>query len=107
MYGKFNHGSRGAHGENKAFFPIPSPRDPSVSPWLIPYTHLQTDRRKLSFTQSRKLAKNSMICLWRFTLSGGYNPTMDQNNILTNNLKLNYTLFCEDVRVEASGGIES
>ncbi|MFN0109657.1 MAG: DUF6941 family protein [Blastocatellia bacterium] len=46
-----------------------------------------------------------MICLWRFTLSGGYNPTMDQNNILTNNLKLNYTLFCEDVRVEASGAL--
>lgn len=30
---------------------------------------------------------------------------MDQNNFLANNLELNYTLFCEDVRVEASGGL--
>lgn len=30
---------------------------------------------------------------------------MDQNNNLANNLELNYTLFCEDVRVEASGGL--
>lgn len=30
---------------------------------------------------------------------------MDQNNLLANNLELNYTLFCEDVRVEASGGL--
>jgi hypothetical protein len=30
---------------------------------------------------------------------------MDQNNLLPNNLELNYTLFCEDIRVEASGAL--
>lgn len=30
---------------------------------------------------------------------------MDQNNLLANNLELNYTIFCEDIRVEASGGL--
>lgn len=30
---------------------------------------------------------------------------MDQKNFLANNLELKYTLFCEDVRVEASGGL--
>ena len=30
---------------------------------------------------------------------------MDQTLLQTNNLKLNYTLFCEDIRVEASGSL--
>jgi len=44
---------------------------------------------------------SSVSSVLYFSRGSGYNPAMDKPS----NLQLSYTLFCEDVRVEASGSL--